>query len=123
MIEVVCSFVVKEEARGHFELAYGPGGAWSTLFAECPGYRGTTLLRDTRDPRRYLAIEMWDSGAQREEALAERSAAYADLGAQLDNWVESRDELGLYRLLAEATVRPRASIGRKSGRGAGRGRR
>ncbi len=27
MIEIVCEFVVKEEARGQFELAYGPDGA------------------------------------------------------------------------------------------------
>ena len=46
MVEIVWEFVVKEEARGQFELAYGPGGAWSKLFARCPGFRGTTLLRD-----------------------------------------------------------------------------
>jgi hypothetical protein len=27
MIEIVWEFVVKEEARGQFELVYGPGGA------------------------------------------------------------------------------------------------
>jgi hypothetical protein len=36
MIEIVWEFVVKEEARGQFELAYGPGGAWSKLFARWP---------------------------------------------------------------------------------------
>ena len=50
MIEIVWEYVVKEEARGQFELAYGPGGAWSKLFARCPGFRGTTLLRDTKNP-------------------------------------------------------------------------
>jgi hypothetical protein len=29
MIEIVWEIVVKEGARGPFELAYGPGGAWS----------------------------------------------------------------------------------------------
>ena len=44
MVEIVCEFVVKEETRGQFELAYG--GAWSKLFTRCPGFRGTTVLRD-----------------------------------------------------------------------------
>ena len=47
MVEIVWEFVVREETRGQFELAYGPGGAWSKLFARCLGFRGTTLLRDT----------------------------------------------------------------------------
>ena len=107
MIEVVWEFVVKEEARGQFELAYGPGGAWSKLFAQCPGFRGTTLLRDTKNPRRYLAIDLWDTEAQREQVLAERRAEYARVDAAFGNWTESRTELGMFRVLAEATVHPR----------------
>ncbi|HUT21073.1 MAG TPA: antibiotic biosynthesis monooxygenase [Anaerolineae bacterium] len=107
MIEVVWEFVVKEEARGQFELAYGPGGAWSKLFAQCPGFRGTTLLRDTENPRRYLAIDLWDTEAQREQVLAERKAEYARVDAALGDWTESKTEVGIFRVLAEATVRPR----------------
>ena len=54
MIEIVWEFVVKEEAQGQFELAYGPGGAWSKVFAKGPSFRGTTLLRDTKNQRRYI---------------------------------------------------------------------
>ncbi|MBL7201919.1 MAG: antibiotic biosynthesis monooxygenase [Anaerolineae bacterium] len=107
MIEIVWEFVVKEEARGQFELAYGPGGAWSKLFARCPGFRGTTLLRDTENPRRYLTIEFWDTGAQREQMLAERKAEYSSLDAAFGDWTESRTEVGIFRVLAEATVQPR----------------
>ena len=96
MIEIVCEFVVKEEARGQFELAYGPGGAWSKLFARCPGFRGTTLLRDTKNPRRYLTIDFWDTLAQREQMLAERKAEYSNLDTAFADWTESETE----RLLA-----------------------
>jgi heme-degrading monooxygenase HmoA len=123
MIEIVCEFVVKEEARGQFELAYGPGGAWSKLFAQCPGFRGTTLLRDTENPRRYLAIDLWDTEAQREQMLAERRAEYARVDAALGNWTESRTELGMFRVLAEATVRPRGRARRSKAGEAGQGRR
>ncbi len=112
MVEIVWEFVVKEEARGHFELAYGPGGAWSKLFAGCPGYRGTTMLRDTKDPRRYLAIDLWETETQREQALAESKAEYSDLEATFAEWIESRTELGTFSVLAQATVRPRGRAGR-----------
>ena len=107
MIEIVWEFVVKEEARGQFELAYGPGGAWSKLFARSPGFRGTTLLRDTKNPRRYLAIDLWDTEAEREQVLTERKAEYSSLDAAFRDWTESRTEVGIFRVLAEATVHPR----------------
>jgi len=107
MIEIVCEFVVKQEARGQFELAYGPGGAWSKLFARCLGFRGTTLLRDTKNPRRYLTIDFWDTLAQREQMLSERKAEYSNLDAAFADWTESRTEVGIFRVLAEATVHPR----------------
>jgi heme-degrading monooxygenase HmoA len=107
MIEIVWEFVVKEEDRGQFELAYGPGGAWSKLFALCPGFRGTTLLRDTKEPRRYLSIDIWDTVAQWEQMLVERKAEYSELDAAFADWTESQTEVGIFRVLAEATVRPR----------------
>jgi len=116
MVEIVWEFVVKEEARGQFELAYGPGGAWSKLFARCPGFRGTTLLRDTKNPRRYLMIDLWESGALREQALAERKAEYSDLEAAFGEWIESKTEVGIFTVRAEATVRPRGRAGRSSRR-------
>lgn len=124
MIEIVQEFVVKEEARGQFELAYGPGGAWSNLFDRCPGFRGTTLLRDTEDPRRYLTVDLWDTGAQREQMLAEHEAETSSLDAVFAGWTESRTEVGIFRVLAEATVRPRGRERRsKAGEASRRGRR
>ncbi|MBN1811377.1 MAG: antibiotic biosynthesis monooxygenase [Anaerolineae bacterium] len=66
MIEIIQDFVVKEHVGGQFELLFGQGGAWSSLFTRCPGFRGTTLLRDIEDPRRYLAVEFWEKEGQRE---------------------------------------------------------
>ena len=109
MIEVVYEFIVKEEARGLFELAFGPGGAWSKLCDRAPGFRGTALLRDTADPRRYLAFDLWETQAQREQMLTERQAEYAELEASLAAWTESKRELGSFRMLAEATVQPRST--------------
>jgi heme-degrading monooxygenase HmoA len=123
MVEIVWEFVVKEEARGQFELAYGPGGAWGELFARQPGFRGTTLLRDAKRARRYLTIDLWETEAQREQALAEERAEYASLEAAFAQWTESRREVGVFRVVAEATVRPRGRPrrrGRRAGTGSGR---
>ncbi len=112
MVEIIREFVVKEEARGPFELAFGPGGAWSRLFARSPGFQGITLLRDIRNPRRYLMVESWATEAQREQALAGCGEEHAQLDATLTGWAESRTELGVFRMLAEAGVRPRSGAGR-----------
>ena len=111
MVEIIWEFVVKEQARGHFELAYGPGGAWSKLFSRCPGFRGTTVLRDTNTPRRYLVVDIWDTEALREQALADHEAEYADLEDALGEWIESETVVGVFSVRAEATVRPRGGAG------------
>ncbi|UCF62453.1 MAG: antibiotic biosynthesis monooxygenase [Anaerolineaceae bacterium] len=120
MIEIVWEFVVKEEAQGQFELAYGPGGAWSKMFARYPGFRGITLLRDTEDPRRYLAIDIWDTEVQREQILVEREDEYSKLEAVFADWTESKTEMGVFRVLAEATVRPHGKARRSKSREARR---
>ena len=112
MIEVIWEFVVKEEARGQFELAYGPGGAWSKLFAKSPGFRGTTLLIDTKNRRRYLTIDLWDSEAQREQMLDEHKAEYSNMLTAFGDWTDSKAEVGIFRALAQATVRPRGKARR-----------
>ena len=113
MIEIIWEFVVTEEAQGQFELTYGPGGAWSKLFAKSPGFRGTTLLNDTKNPRRYLVIDLWDTLAQREQILTERKDEYADLNADFAEWTESKTEVGIFKVRAEATVRPRGRVRRR----------
>ena len=123
MIEIVWEFVVKDEFKGHFELVFGPGGAWSKLFTTSPGFRGTNLLRDTKDQRRYLIVDFWDTEAHREEILKELESEYAKLNADFDKWTESRTELGAFRRQAEATVQPRSRKRRSKSGGTRRRRR
>jgi hypothetical protein len=113
VIEIVWEYIVKEASRGQFELAYGPGGAWSKLFARTPGFRGTTLLRDYKNPQRYLTIDFWDTADQRDQMLAEHEAEYSKLEAAFADWTESKNEVGIFRMLAEATVRPRGRARRR----------
>ena len=63
-------------------------------------------MRDTKKPRRYLTVDLWDTEAKREQALIEHETEYADLEAAFSDWVESKTEVGVFRVLAEGTVRP-----------------
>jgi len=81
------------------------------------------VLRDTKNPRRYLTIDLWDTEAQREQALAERKAEYSDLEAAFGEWTESKTEVGIFSVRAEATVRPRDRAGRSKAGEARRGSR
>jgi heme-degrading monooxygenase HmoA len=121
MIQVIWEFVVKDEARGQFELAYGPGGAWSNLFAHSAGFQGTILLRDVRNQRRYLTIDLWESEAQRDHVLTKNKAAYAELDRAFAEWTESETEVGVFRVLAEGTVRPQRKRKRSKSRETRRG--
>jgi heme-degrading monooxygenase HmoA len=107
LVQTICECWVKEDAEQRFVLAFGPGGVWSSLFSSAPGFRGTALLRDESNPRRYLVIDLWESAIQREQHLDEHSGAYAELDATLAKLVERKTEFGVFRAQADATVRAR----------------
>ncbi|GAB4574873.1 MAG: hypothetical protein Kow0077_23570 [Anaerolineae bacterium] len=113
MIEIVWEAIVRPEGRGQFELVFGPGGAWSNLFGKCPGFRGTTVLNDTDNPGRYLIIELWETEEQQSQAWDTYPAEYAKLESDLAHWTESRNPVGVFRVRAEATVRPRGKPARR----------
>ena len=96
MIRIVWEFIVKEEAIGRFERAYGPDGDWDRLFAQYPGFRGATLLRDSANPRRYLTIDVWDTQGDRERMLAGAAAQYSALDAAFEALTESEVEVGVF---------------------------
>jgi heme-degrading monooxygenase HmoA len=118
MIQIAWQYEVKEENRSKFELAYGPGGAWSNLFAWAPGYRGTVLLRDAEDPRKYLTFDVWDTEEDHLDFLNQRREEYAAMRAAFSELVISEASLGVYKLLSEATVRraPGSARGRTNPR-------
>lgn len=109
MIERVYQFLVKDDARAQFELALGPGGAWSKPRAEAQGFRGTTLLRDTENASRFLVIDVWDSEQTRAAAEAEFAVALASLSEILTATCAQQSVLGTFELRAQGHVRPLAS--------------
>ena len=111
MVEVVWTYGVREEGRAQFELAFGPGGAWSKLVSRAEGFRGTTLLCDTRNQTRYLVLDLWDTEAQASQA----KVTHDELLAALAEWVEYTTELGVFSIRAQGTVRPAGKPRRHKG--------
>ncbi len=113
MIQIIWEFVVKAGAIDQFEEEYGPDGAWSRLFQAYPGFRGTTLLRDADNPRRYLTIDLWDTRAHRKRMLTHGRTRYGDLDAALADLTESEDEIGTFTTAPIATSRPPSAAKRR----------
>jgi heme-degrading monooxygenase HmoA len=106
MIQILREFNVKEANLGEFILAFGPGGSWSQLFSKARGFRGISLLQDEEQPGRLLSFEFWDSAEQRQQALASNPDQLAELETSLAEWTVSIAELGVFKGLSQATVRP-----------------
>jgi heme-degrading monooxygenase HmoA len=123
MIQIIWEFVVRGDAIGQFEQAYGPDGAWVRLFRAHPGFRGTTLLRDTADPRRYVTIDHWETGAHRKRMMAVAKTRYSELDRALADLTESEEEIGTFTGPAIASPRRRPTGGRRKPGGARRRRR
>ena len=115
MIQIIWEFVVKADAVDQFEQAYGPDGAWARLFQAYPGFRGTTLLRDTDNPRRYLTIDLWDTRGHRKRMLTQAKTRYSDLDEALADLTESEDEIGTFTTPAIATSRESTTSRRRAG--------
>jgi hypothetical protein len=120
MIQVVWEFIVKETALDAFQQAYAPGGSWTRLFEAYPGYRGTTLLRDTENPRRFITIDAWATARDRERMQTEGKAAYVNLDELLADLTEDEDELGVFTTDSEVPVQPRVKQTRGKTKAAGR---
>ena len=59
---IVWEFEARAGKEREFEKAYGAHGDWAMLFANCPDYRGTDLLKSITT-RTYLTIDRWTSAA------------------------------------------------------------
>lgn len=99
MVQVIWEFVVRKETLAEFEQAYGPTGSWVRLFERYAGYRGTELVRDHSNPRRYVTIDSWDTLEHRGEMLKNGQAEYTRLDRELGVLIESEIELGVFTSL------------------------
>lgn len=79
-----------------FIAAYAPGGTWTQLFADAPGYIGTELHRDCNDSSRFVTIDYWESVDAWEAFREKRSQAFEALDAICETYTVSEREIGRF---------------------------
>lgn len=93
---VIWEFRVIAAQAQKFEAAYGQDGDWARLFRLSPEYRGTQLLRDTKNPLRYITIDRWTSEAEYERFQRDYKAEYEAIDRTCESLTESEIEVGRF---------------------------
>jgi hypothetical protein len=97
MVRLVWEFVARADRVQDFEKHYSNSGAWAELFRKNAGYRGTVLLRDAENARRFLTIDSWDH-ASAYRAMRERFAKeHAELDRFCEAFTESERRVGEFQ--------------------------
>lgn len=94
MVRVVWEFVARPDRVRDFENCYASSGSWAELFRRSEGFRGTALLRDTENARRFLIIDSWENAAAY-RAMRERfRKEYVELDRVCEGFMESERRVG-----------------------------
>jgi heme-degrading monooxygenase HmoA len=97
LILVIWEFRVRQGMEPEFERRYSSSGAWARLFAKgSEGYEGTRLIRDSADPRRYVAIDSWRDAASLARFKQAYAAEYAALDAECEMLTEAEVHIGTF---------------------------
>lgn len=96
MFVVVWKFETAEDQIAAFEAAYGPSGAWATLFRNSPDYLGTELLRDAYVPGVYLTIDRWSSEEAFRAFRKDHDSEYEQLDRSCDALTASETRVGAF---------------------------
>jgi heme-degrading monooxygenase HmoA len=79
MLVIVWEYMARPERLDEFEALYRPDGPWVQLFKQSPGFLSTTLMRDVKDPHRFVIADRWNSGESYESFKREFAKDYATL--------------------------------------------
>jgi heme-degrading monooxygenase HmoA len=96
VIYIVWRFTAKADYVAEFQRHYVAEGSWAQLFRRSPGYRGTTLLRDSAASNRYLLWDCWDSLASFDRFKQDHGADYAALDKQCEALTEEEIKVGIF---------------------------
>ena len=80
-----------------FEAAYGPHGAWASLFRRTAGFEGTELLKPTGGTPDYFTVDRWRTEADWQRFLADHGVDYRDLDRRLSPLCAVDSEVGAFQ--------------------------
>ena len=93
----IWEFKVHPEHVEVFRQYYGECGAWTQLFRRARGYLGTQLLRDEKDPLRFVTIDRWSTGEDYEAFRASYASEYAALDRLCEGLTTEETLIGHFR--------------------------
>jgi len=99
MLVVVWEYRAKPERVEEFESYYRPDGPWGELFRQTPAFISTTLMRDLRDPARFMVADRWTSETLYEEFKRERAASWKELSERGRRLHDRETEVGRFDFL------------------------
>ena len=99
MMETIWTYQIRAEKQREFERAYAADGNWAKLFRKAPGYRGTRLLRDLREPGRYATVDTWESLEALEEFKKRFTKDYEELDRLCGELTLSEEHVGMFEIV------------------------
>ena len=90
-------YQVKADHIPEFEKIYHSNGAWAELFRRANGYISTDLLRDEKNPHRYITIDRWASTESYWAFHIRFKKEYETLDAQCEELSEHEILLGKWK--------------------------
>jgi heme-degrading monooxygenase HmoA len=96
MVRYIWEFIARADRLEEFERHYASSGAWAELFRKGAGYRGTQLLRDADNPRRYLSIDSWETAGNQRVWRERFAAQYEELDRACEAFTESERNIGIF---------------------------
>ncbi len=96
MIEVVWEFRVRSGREAEFERIYNSDGNWAKLFRADAQYKGTTLLKDRENGRRYLTVDRWESMESYQRFKERFAEAYHALDAKCEALTADERLIGIF---------------------------
>jgi heme-degrading monooxygenase HmoA len=82
MLLIVWEYMARKDRVEEFVSMYRPDGPWVELFKNSPGFVSTTLMRDVRDPHRFVIADRWTSEESYEAFKREFAGEYQALSAR-----------------------------------------
>ena len=99
MLVVVWEYRARPGRVEEFESYYRSDGPWGKLFRECPAFISTTLMKDLRDPLRFMIADRWTSETVYEEFKRARATRWNELGERGQRLYDRETEIGRFDFL------------------------
>ncbi len=103
MYVIMWEYEVRTDHIHEFEEIYRSNGVWAKLFQKASGYIGTELLRDEKNPHRYITIDRWDSAESYQAFHFQFKKDYEVLDAQCEGLTEHEILLGKWESVNNET--------------------